>query len=337
MVVQLAFDRRQPGAGAATNRSSIPSSTRGWCRRCPRPGRRGPGSAARRAQGNSGRSPSRCRPGWPRTAPGPARRRSAGTLAMVSTMILTCSGPTQPPSTACASSGSSGAAMPPVINSRGQDLRGGLDPGGGVGGGDGERLPQQRLGGGAGPVLRDAEFLDFPGLVDLRRVDGPGQHFQAASEFELLVGQQFPECAVPNVPDRGHRRFDERVRLVDVGESGRGPYERHYSAPPTVDLENRVFPGRPGHEWITKYQTRSVAVGPARRPRIREFRPVPRPFSSRRSCIYVSIRASNRKFRKEVTAGKQGPEALPDPDDGVWRCRTFPPPRSIRVQMGDFP
>ena len=39
---------------------------------------------------------------------------------MVSTMILTCSGPTQPPSKACASSGNKGAAVPPVINSRGR-------------------------------------------------------------------------------------------------------------------------------------------------------------------------------------------------------------------------
>ena len=103
----------------------------------------------------------------------------------------------------------------------GQDLGGRLDPGGGVGRGDGEGLPEQRLGGGAGPVFGDAEFFDFPGVVDLRGVDGPGKHFQAATEFELFVGQQFPECAVPNVPDRGKRRFDGGVRLVDIGESGR--------------------------------------------------------------------------------------------------------------------
>ncbi len=65
--------------------------------------------------------------------------------------------------------------------------------------------------------------FDFAGVVDLRGVHGSGQHFQAATEFQLLVGQQFPERAVPNVPDRGERRFDERERLVAIGESGAGP------------------------------------------------------------------------------------------------------------------
>src|ERR1700712_5053984 len=56
--------------------------------------------------------------------------------------------------------------------------------------------------------------------MDLGGVDGPGQHFQAAPEFELFVGEQFPECAVTNVADYGQRRFDERVRLGDIGETG---------------------------------------------------------------------------------------------------------------------
>ncbi len=108
---------------------------------------------------------------------------------MVSTMILTCSG-----SDAAAVDGlrqfgqlrAGGAAGQQLA---GQDLGGGFDPGGGVGGGDGERLPQQRCGGGAGPVAGDAEVFDFAGVVDLRGVHRSGEHFQAASEFQLLVGQ----------------------------------------------------------------------------------------------------------------------------------------------------
>ena len=112
-----------------------------------------------------------------------------------------------------------GAAVPPVISSRGWIWAAALT-GRRRGGGDGERLPQQRCGGRAGPVAGDAQVLDFAGVVDLRGVDRSGEHFQAAPEFQLLVGQQFPERAVPNVPDRGERRFDERVRIVDVSESG---------------------------------------------------------------------------------------------------------------------
>ncbi len=127
--------------------------------------------------------------GRPRTGPGPAGATLAGTLAMVSTMIFTCSGPMQPPSTACANSGSCGAGGAAGQQLAGQDLGGGFDAGGGVGGGDGERLPQQRCGGGAGPVAGDAEVLDFAGVVDLRGVHRSGEHFQAATEFQLLVGQ----------------------------------------------------------------------------------------------------------------------------------------------------
>jgi hypothetical protein len=101
-----------------------------------------------------------------------------------------------------------------------QDLRGGLHPCCGIRGGDGACLPEQRLSRGTGPILRHSECFDLPGLVDLGGVDGSGQHFQLPPEVQLLVRQQFPERTITNIADRRQRRFDQRVRLVEIGEPG---------------------------------------------------------------------------------------------------------------------
>ena len=70
----------------------------------------------------------------------------------------------------------------------GQDLSGGGDAGFRIRGRDDQRLPQQRRGRGTGPVRGQTLGVDLAGLMDLRGVDGAGDHLEPAAEVQLVLG-----------------------------------------------------------------------------------------------------------------------------------------------------
>ena len=84
--------------------------------------------------------------------------------------------------------------------------------------------------------------------MDLDGIDGAGDHLEPAAEVQLVVGQQFPERAIDDLPDSGQRGIGQGVCLVDIGETAvlhtENTTQHHRQSTPNP----RPFQASPGHE-----------------------------------------------------------------------------------------
>ncbi len=72
--------------------------------------------------------------------------------------------------------------------------------------------------------------------MHLGGVDGAGDHLEPAAEVQLVLGQQFPERAIDDLPDSGQHRVGQGVCLVDIGETAvlhtENPTQSHRQSTP---------------------------------------------------------------------------------------------------------
>jgi hypothetical protein len=101
-----------------------------------------------------------------------------------------------------------------------QDGLGGADPAAGIAGADGQRVPQQRGGGGLAVGLGEVGQVDLAGDGDLHGVGEPGQVFHGAGRVQQISGGKFPVFGVQQLVQTGGDLLGDVSNVVDGGHCG---------------------------------------------------------------------------------------------------------------------